>query len=83
MQAQVDGIFWHPESDILYTNEFYFKLPLNIQNIFKSCLALSCVISHFMEKAMAPHSSTFAWRIPWMEGPGGLQSMGSRRVGHD
>ena len=36
-----------------------------------------------MEKAMAPHSSTFAWRIPWMEEPGGLQSMGSLRVGHD
>ena len=35
------------------------------------------------EKAMAPHSSTLAWRIPWMEEPGGLQSMGSRRVGHD
>ena len=32
---------------------------------------------------MAPHSSTLAWRIPWMEEPGGLQSMGSRRVGHD
>ena len=30
-----------------------------------------------MEKAMAPHSSTLAWRIPWMEAPGGLQSMGS------
>ena len=36
-----------------------------------------------MEKAMAPHSSTLAWRIPWMEEPGGLQSMGSLRVGHD
>ena len=32
---------------------------------------------------MAPHSSTLAWKIPWTEGPGGLQSMGSRRVGHD
>ena len=30
---------------------------------------------------MAPHSSTLAWKIPWMEEPGGLQSMGSRRVG--
>ena len=29
------------------------------------------------------HSSTLAWQIPWMEEPGGLQSMGSRRVGHD
>ena len=35
------------------------------------------------EKAMAPHSSTLAWKIPWTEEPGGLQSMGSRRVGHD
>ena len=37
----------------------------------------------FLEKAMAPHSSTLAWKIPWMEEPGGLQSMGSQRVGHD
>ena len=35
------------------------------------------------EKAMAPHSSTLAWKIPWMEEPGRLQSMGLRRVGHD
>ena len=35
------------------------------------------------EKAMAPHSSTLAWKIPWMEEPAGLQSMGSLRVGHD
>ena len=32
---------------------------------------------------MAPHSSTLAWKIPWTEEPGGLQSMGSWRVGHD
>ena len=35
------------------------------------------------EKAMAPHSSTLAWKIPWTEEPGGLQSMGSLGVGHD
>ena len=35
------------------------------------------------EKAMAPHSSTLAWQIPWTEKPGRLQSMGSLRVGHD
>ena len=35
------------------------------------------------EKAMAPHSSILAWKIPWMEEPGGLQSMGSLRVRHD
>ena len=37
----------------------------------------------FSEKAMAPHSSTLAWKIPWTGEPGGLQSMGSQRVGHD
>ena len=35
------------------------------------------------DKAMAPHSSTLAWRIPWTEEPGGLQSMGSLGVGQD
>ena len=35
------------------------------------------------EKAMAPHSSTLAWKIPWTEDPGRLQFMGSQRVGHD
>ena len=35
------------------------------------------------EKAMAPHSSTLAWKILWTEEPGGLQSMGSLGVGHD
>ena len=37
----------------------------------------------YSEKAMAPHSSTPAWKIPWMEEPGRLRSMGSLRVGHD
>ena len=36
-----------------------------------------------VEKAMAPHSSTLSWKIPWTEEPGGLQSMGSLRVGHN
>jgi len=36
-----------------------------------------------MEKAMALHPSTLAWKIPWMEEPGGLQSMGLLRVRHD
>ena len=36
-----------------------------------------------MEKAMAPHSSTLAWKIPWTEEPGRLQSVGLLRVGHD
>ena len=36
-----------------------------------------------LEKAMATHSSTLAWKIPWMEKPGKLQSMGLQRVRHD
>ena len=36
-----------------------------------------------LEKEMAPHSSILAWKIPWMEEPGRLQSVGSQRVGHD
>ena len=39
--------------------------------------------SFWLEKAMAPHSSTLAWKIPWTEEPGRLQSMGSLRFGHD
>ena len=38
---------------------------------------------HALEKEMATHSNTLAWKIPWMEEPGRLQSMGSQRVGHD
>ena len=36
-----------------------------------------------LEKGMATHSSILGWRIPWTEKPGGLQSVGSHRVGHD
>ena len=38
---------------------------------------------HFLEAGMATHSSILAWRIPWTEEPGGLQSMGLQRVGRD
>ena len=41
------------------------------------------LIGLIKEKAMAPHSSTLAWKIPWTEEPGRLQSMESQRVGHD
>ena len=45
------------------------------------CLGLT--YTYYSEKAMAPYSSPLAWRIPWMEEPGGLQCMGSLRVRHD
>ena len=44
---------------------------------------IKCLLCEWTEKAMAPHSSTLAWKIPWAEEPGRLQSMGSLRVGHD
>ena len=44
---------------------------------------LRTLLQHLMEKAIETHSSTLAWKDPWMEEPGGLQSMGSRRVGHN
>ena len=45
--------------------------------------AVNGVAKSYTEKAMAPHSSTLAWKIPWTEEPGRLQSMGLLRVGHN
>ena len=45
--------------------------------------ALEEAMEAALEKEMATRSSILAWRIPWMEEPGGLQSTGSQRVGHD
>ena len=47
------------------------------------CLLITSTIVWSLEKAMAPHSSTLAWKIPWTEEPGRLQSTGSLGVGHD
>ena len=68
---------------------------LNLQSKRTKNLRFSILILHrqlgiqigkpriVLEKAMAPQSSTLAWKIPWMEEPGRLQSIGSLRVGHD
>ena len=66
------------------------SIPSMIRNK-RRVFTLTTIIQHSfgspsygdLEKAMAPHSSTLAWKIPWMEKPGRLQSMGSLRVGHD
>ena len=50
---------------------------------YRTIVILNMTTAIFAEKAMAPCSSTLAWKIPWMEEPGGLQSMGSLAVGHD
>ena len=70
----------------------YFATVKQIHFILHSIIRFQCCLhlrdqaldfNHTREKAMAPHSSTLAWKIPWMEEPGGLQSMGSLRVRHD
>ena len=68
----------------------FFPLPSSlIAQLVKNLPAvqetrvLSLGREELLEKEMAPHSSILAWEIPWMEEPGGLQSMGSQRVGHD
>ena len=61
-------------------------IPIPKRGNAKDCsnFCTIALISHVStEKAMAPHSSILAWKIPWTEEPGGLQSMRSRRVGHD
>ena len=66
--------------------ESCFPLSLSfvtgMKNI-KTRISICLVLCTETEKAMAPHSCTFAWKIPWTEEPGGLQSMGLLRVRHD
>ena len=62
------------------------KVITNLDSILKSrdiTLPTNVHLVKTMEKAMATHSSTLAWRIPWTEEPNRLQSMGSLGVGHD
>ena len=74
----------------LYCTQSYYKilaiffiLCITFSVLFIFYLVVYTAWSAFPEKAMAPHSSTLAWKIPWMEEPGELQSMGSHRVGHN
>ena len=60
-----------------------FWNEIEIQNFKKNFCLFSWAMSYLPEEAMAPHSSTLAWRIPGTEEPGGLPSMGSHRVRHD
>ena len=61
----------------------YYHTHLEIDYMLKAALQFTIPKCLSLEKVMAPHSSTLAWKIPWMEEPGRLQSMGSLRVGHD
>ena len=58
------------------------KIPLSMQEL-QELQVRSLSQEDPQEEGMATHSSILAWRITWTEEPGGLQSMGSQRVGHD
>ena len=71
-------VYWHRGLLIL---GLVVLFPLN-HRIFAVLNYFNCVSSD-PEKAMAPYSSSLAWKIPWMKESGRLQSMRSLRVGHD
>ena len=72
------GILWR-SNEIMQVKAFLYP-PLTFIHLTAMHLETS---KDQEEKAMAPHSSTLAWKIPWTEEPGRLQSMGLLRVGHD
>ena len=89
---------WIRKQWYIYTMEYYSAIKKNtFESVLMSWMKLEPIIqsevreekhqysilTHISQKAMAPHSSTLAWKIPWTEEPGRLQSMGSRRVGHN
>ena len=65
---------------IKFTISFKFNKARNTV-LKRTCIVITVI--HDFKKAMAPHSSTLAWKIPWTEEPGRLQSMGALRVGHN
>ena len=62
---------------------FCIKIIIVLQSLPLKFSWILLYVYNTLEKAMASHSSVLAWRIPGTEEPGGLQSMGSHRVGHD
>ena len=89
---------WIKKLWYIYTMEYYSATKrntfesvlmrwMNLEPIIQSEISQKekdkyCTLTHILEKAMAPHSSTLAWKIPWAEEPGRLQSMKSLRVRH-
>ena len=88
----VHGIF---QAGVRWGVLYWSGVPLSSPNLQTKLISkLSKIIGHrsyttimfkeaISEKAMTPHSSTLAWKIPWVVEPGRLQSMGSLEVGHD
>ena len=90
---------WINKSWYIRTTEYYSAIKrntsesvlmrwMNLEPVIQSEVSQKekhqySILTHISEKEMAPHSSTLAWKIPWTEEPGRLQSMGSLRVRHE
>ena len=91
-QRKVWGLEWEPQvkQTALLASPIYIgkaqkeeKKHIKRGAKIKPLCSFESACPHASEKAMAIHSSTLAWKIPWVEEPDRLQSMGSLRVGHD
>ena len=71
------------ETQLYLISFFFFFFLFLLVGLRQQFPAFLLLLVETTEKAMATHSSTLAWKIPWMEEPGGLQSMRSLRVWHD
>ena len=77
------AFLWKCTKKHKFPNTFMMETN-NQENLWPASIKLKLVLSVTLrQKAMAPHSSTLAWKIPWTEKPDGLQSMGSLKVRHD
>ena len=78
-------IVGHERYRISWEHIFHSLTSLFGSHVFRFIFSVFylCICTLLREKAMATHSSILAWKIPWTEEPGRLQSMGSLRVGHD
>ena len=86
-QEYLSGLLYPPPGDLLNPGIEPRSPTLQVDSLLAELpgkpILYVCMYVYMSEKAIAPHSSTLAWKIPWTEEPGGLQSMGSLRVGHD
>ena len=72
-----------PDSHFAFSHFFFLGRTSLVAQTAKRLPTVQETWVQSLEKEMATHSSILAWKIPWTEEPGGLQSMGSQRVGHD